>query len=338
MRIRDIVVLFLFVATLSSCSTFTKMLKSEDIDAKYAMAKRLYEDKKYQKAITMFDNVQPSLLGTPYEDTISFLLGKALYATKSYEAAGEVMNQYRNKFTRSPLTAEAEYIYSMSFYKLSNAPERDQTETRRAIIAFNEYMNRHPNSPFNREIETLIEELSNKLYYKTFLNAALYYKIGHYNSAVTALRAALKNHPEMPYKEEMMFLICQSWYEYAKNSVYARQLDRYLKMIDAYYNFKTAYPDSKQFGRELERMFEQAEKFTKINGVTAQAIETSASRIEDQRKKIDECKEKLFTVKSSADRKKLHATIVDARTQIKAERVILKREKKTIKHNEKGTN
>lgn len=333
-------ILFTVVASLllASCSGYNKLLKSNDTDTKYSEAMRYYGLKKYQRAITLFDNVSPQLIGTPYEDTITFMLGKSFYASRDYLAAGEIMDQYRNRFTRSAFTQEAEYIHAMSFYHMSASPERDQSETKRAIIAFNEYMNRHPTSPFNAEIVTLIEELHDKLYYKTYLNAILYYKIGYYNSAVTSLRAALKDHPDIPYKEEMMYMICRSWFAYAKNSIYARQLDRYLKMIDAYYNFKTAYPESKQFGKELDRMFEQAEKFTRVNGVTAQNIETSATRIEEQRKRIEEYKEKMFDAKDNAERKQFRNIIKEARQTIKTEKVTLKKDKKTIKSNEKSTN
>lgn len=338
MRLKQIALFTLLCVAMISCTGFNKLLKSNDTQAKYDEAMRLYSTKKYQKAITLFDDVSPQFMGTPYEDTITFMLGKSFYAVKDYQAAGELMDQYRNRFSRSALTEEAEYIHAMSFYRMSGSPERDQTETHRAIIAFNEYMNRYPTSPFNKEIVLLIEELQNKLYYKKYLNAVLYYKIGYYNSAVTSLRAVLRENPDITYREEMMYMICKSWYAYAKNSIYARQLDRYLKMIDAYYNFKTAYPESKQFGRELERMFEQAEKFTAINGVTAQSIETSTSKIEDLRTSIDDNKEKMYSARTVAERRVLKQSIKDARASIKAEKAVMNKDKKTIKTNEKGTN
>lgn len=290
---------------LTGCSKFNKLLKSSDVEAKYAEALRLYDTEKYSRAFTLFDNVLPALIGTSREDSINFLMGKAAYLMKDYVSASMLMDEYRNKYTRSPFTPEAEYIYGMSYYHQSLPPEKDQGDTRRALSSFHEFMARHPESIHNEELKVLIEELMRKLYYKNYLNASLYYKLGHYQSAVTALRAALKEYPETPYRQEIMFLICKSWHAYARNSIYARQLDRYLKMIDAYYNFKSAYPDSKQFDRELSRMLDEAQEFTSKNGVMSQAIETTTSRLEKAHSKLEENKEKIFTVSTAIERKTL---------------------------------
>ncbi|MEF9950397.1 MAG: outer membrane protein assembly factor BamD, partial [Mucinivorans sp.] len=249
-----------------------------------------------------------------------------------------MMDQYRNEFTRSPFTTEAEYLYGMSFYHLSLPAEKDQSDTKRALVAFNEFVARHPTSTYVPDLQKLIEELTNKLYYKTYLNAALYYKLGHYQSAVTALRSALKDFPEIPYKQDMMFLVCKSWHAYARNSVYAKQLDRYLKMIDSYYNFKSAYPESKQFDRELLRMLEEAQKFTAENGVMSQAIETTIEKLKKTRDRIDENKNKIFLVKDKDERIALREDIKELTKSLPAIKKQLKQEKKLAKNNETKTN
>lgn len=323
---------------LTGCSNYNKLLKSNDVEAKYAEALRLFDTEKYSKAFTLFDNVLPALIGTSREDSINFLMGKTAYLMKDYVSASMLMDEYRNKYTRSPFTPEAEYIYGMSFYHQSLPPEKDQGDTRRALSSFNEFMARHPNSPHNAEMKVLAEELMRKLYYKNYLNASLYFKLGHYQSAVTSLRAALKEYPETPYRQEIMFLICKSWHAYAKNSIYARQLDRYLKMIDAYYNFKSAYPDSKQFDRELNRMLVEAQEFTAKNGVMSQAIESTTSRIEKAQSKLEENKNTIFNVSTPAERrtltqdnKKLRAEIAVLRKQLTAEQAQVRQTNKKRK-------
>ncbi|MEG1370909.1 MAG: outer membrane protein assembly factor BamD [Mucinivorans sp.] len=331
---RKIILAVLLSVSLSSCGKFTKLLKSSDVEAKYRAAMEFYDAKKYNKTFALFDNVLPSLMGTPREDSIVFLMGKAAYNMEDYISSGQMMDQYRNQFTRSPFTIEAEYLYGMSFYHLSLPPEKDQTDTRRALSAFMEFVSRHPTSPYVKDLQEAIEELNRKLYYKTYLNAAVYYKLGHYQSAVTSLRAALKEYPEIPYKEDMMFLVCKSWYAYARNSVYAKQLDRYLKMIDAYYNFKSAYPESKQFNRELERMLAEAQKFNAENGVMSQAIETTIEKLDKTRQRVEENKNKIFLTKTKEERVTLreeNKKLIKSIPQIKKQ---LKSEKKTAKNNE----
>lgn len=331
---KNILLLALLALSLGSCGGFTKLLKSNDVEAKYTEAMRLYELNKYNKAFTLFDNVLPALIGTPREDSITFLMGKAAYNMGDYVSAGQMMDQYRNQFTRSPFTPEAEYLYAMSFYHLSLPAEKDQSDTRRALTAFHEFLARRPTSVHAKEIQTQIDELTNKLYYKTYLNAALYYKLGHYQSAVTALRSAIKEYPETPYRQDMMYMVVKAWYAYAKNSVYARQLDRYLKMIDAYYNFKSSFPDSKQFDKDLNRMLADAQKFTTENGTMSQAIETTTDRIEKSRAKIEQDKNKVFTAKTPAEREGLRREIKTQQALLKTLNKQLKQEKKSVKNSE----
>lgn len=320
---------------LSGCGPYQDLLKSNNSMEQYEAALQFYKDKKYDRALSLFNLSMSNLYGTDYEDTIVFTTGKILYAQNDFEMAGETMDQYRNRFPNTGFTQEAEYIYAMSFYMRSNTVEKDQTDTRKAIIAFNEYISRHPESEFVPEIQKLSEELTSKLYEKEYLNAAIYYKISYYLAAITSLKAVLKENPETPFKEEAMYLICKSWYDYARNSVYTRQLDRYLNMIDAYYNFKTAFPDSKQFSAELEKMRQFSQAFVDNNGQTSQSMESSAAKVEDAKAQIEKYKDAMFYVKTREERQKLQAAIKESREIIKVEKVNVKAEGKILKENEK---
>jgi outer membrane protein assembly factor BamD len=92
------------------------------------------------------------------------------------------------------------------------------------------------------------------------MNAYTYYKIGRYKSAIVAFKNAMKQHPNSPYTEEMMYYTTVSAYRLAENSVESKQLDRYLAMLDSYYSFLAEYPESKQI-KELERMAKNARNF-----------------------------------------------------------------------------
>lgn len=339
MKMRVVVLLLLVVSAMGmSCTGYNKLLKSNDIEGKYQEAIRLYQIKKYDRAIGLFDNIRPNLTGTPREDTMVFYLGKSHYNLKDYGIASEAFDVYRDRFTRSQFAEEAEYLYAMCFFHMVPSYEKDQASTRQAIVAFNEYLNRYPNSIQKEYIYQIIEELTNQLYLKTYSNAALYHKLGKYNGAITALRSAIKEYPEIPYKEEMMFLICKSWFDYAENSIFARQLDRYLKMIDSYYNFVTAFPESKQFSKELTRMFEKSQEFTKKYGIEAQQAQKDIITFEQRRENIEKAKDKLYTTESKTERDELKKTIKDEKNAIKKSKETKKALEKEAKQEKKLLN
>ena len=321
----------LIVLTLFSCTGFNKLLKSNDTDAKYNEGVHQYHIKKYNKALTLFQNVMPNLAGSAKEDTLLFYIGKSLYNIKDYVTANEAFNTYRDRFSRTKFTQEAEYLYAMSFYRLSPSAENEQTFTKRAIVAFNEYLNRYPASQEEESIHDIIDELTNKLYYKTYLNASLYHKLGRYNGSIVALKIAIKEFPEIPYREEMMYLICKSGFEYAKNSVFERQLDRYLKMIDSYYNYISEYPDSQTFRKELDDMLKKAQEFKDKYGVEAQEFEKETTSIKERRQIIEESKNKLFETDSKAEVKELRKIIKEEKLAIKQAKEKTKEQKQQLK-------
>lgn len=339
MKIKNSNILIIFILLLStiSCSKYNALLKNGTLEQKYQEALVLYDQGKYNRSITLFSNILPNLIGSSREDTILFHIGKAHYLHNNWEMSYQYFDEYRNKFPRSTMASEAEYLHAMSYYNLSLAPEKDQTETRRAISAFNEYLNRYPNLDNRQEIEGKIEELERKLYYKTFVNAALYHKIGQYNSAITALRSALKENPEIPYREEMMYLITRSWYDYAKGSIPSKQLDRYLKTIDAYYNFRNEFESSERFDRSLLSMYAQALEYTKKYGNESKEIQRSMEQIKEMQERIYNNKDKIFSTPDKNERIKLKEENKELKAKIKQDQAILKKDTRELRMNQSET-
>lgn len=333
-RIPVYLFLLLVIVSLSSCAV-SQLMKSGDIDTQYDTAIRYYKHKKYSKAYTLFNNILANVAGTTREDTLLFYMGKSAYQMRNYNLAAETFDTYRKRFARTAFLEEAEYLHALCYYKDSRPTEKDQTETHEAIIAFNEYLSRYPDSPQAESIRAMIEELQLKLYDKQYINAALYFRLGSYNGAITSLKRVLKDYPEIPQKEEIMYLICKSWYNFAENSVFSRQLDRYMKTIDAYFNYLTYYPESTKYRSELDKMYADAKQFTDKYGYKAQMAERNANSISSRKKHIDECKEKLFDVDSKEERHQLKETIRTEKAAIKEQKAAIKADEKEYKADRK---
>lgn len=320
-----------FSTGMVSCGTYHKLLKSTDSEKKYTEAVKYYYNKDYNKAKSLFMDIASLNQGSMREDTILFFMGKSLYYSALYEEAAEMMSSFRYKYTRSAFTEESEYIYAMCFYQQSGDFEKDQSGSFKAIQAFNEYLNRYPESIKADDIYQMIDEMSKKIYRKRFSNASIYYKLGKYNAAITALRSVLKQYPEIPYKEEMMYLICKSWFDYAEGSVEGRKLDRYLKMMDSYYSYKSEFPDNVQRLKELDPMFERSKSFTDERGFQTRAIVKNTVDIEKRLKTIDEKKDKRFFATTKAERQKITDEIKYEQEQLKLDRKQNQASKKELK-------
>ncbi len=178
-----------------------------------------------------------------------------------------MLDEFRRKFGRSPFIEDAEGMYALCYYYMSPEPERDQTVTTQAIIAITEFMSRYPESDKMAEFEEMLQTLSEKLMEKSYLNAYTYFKIGRYKSAIVAFKNSLKQYPETPRKEKIMYYTTLSAYRLAANSIESKQMDRYLATLDYYYSFIGEYPESKH-KRELDNIAENCQDFIDKNRKT----------------------------------------------------------------------
>lgn len=262
----------LAVSMTTGCGEYNKLLKSGDNERIYARGLEFFEDGKYHRAITCFEQVQPYFAGTMREDTLAYYTVRAYFKQGDFSNSSALTDDFRHKYGRSPFIEDVEGMYALSYYYISPEPSRDQSTTSMALSAIQEFIGRYPNSTKRAAFESMIKELTQKQYDKAYLNAKTYYTIGRYKSAVPALKNALKKFPESNHREEIMYLIVKSSYELAHNSVESLQRDRYLNMMDSYYSFVAEFPDSKHL-KELDRMQDEAKKYIAKYGVDETDVE-----------------------------------------------------------------
>ncbi len=235
-------ILFIF----SSCSKYDKLLKSDDFELKYRKALYYYFDKEdYVKAGNLFENIAPYYRATDKIDTISYYQAMCTYRQGDYLLAAYYFKTLTNLYPNSPFAEESEYMNGYCYYISSPVPSLDQTNTYKAIEAFEIYLRKYEGNNRDEEVKKFMIELRDKLVEKSWKNAKLYFDLEQYKASLIALNNSLNKYPETRYREDILFLILKSSYLLAENSVLAKRNDRYQATIDAYYSFIDEYPRSK---------------------------------------------------------------------------------------------
>jgi outer membrane protein assembly factor BamD len=229
-----------------------------------------------RRAQTLFDLAVRSqaFSGTPQDDSLYFYYGRSYFLSRDFVTSQEIFDQFRRRYTMSPFIEEAEYNFSAGFYFLSPDARRDQSVTVRAIAQITEFLGRYPDTKYKEISEQRLDELRRKLYSKSFENARLYYTVGQYKAAVRALGNAIDEYPQSPYREELMYLATRSAWLLAKNSIQSMMTDRYLAMMDNYYNLISEYPETRYL-REVEEMRDEAQAYIETH--TSESSETTTT-------------------------------------------------------------
>ncbi|HPO67378.1 MAG TPA: outer membrane protein assembly factor BamD, partial [Paludibacteraceae bacterium] len=171
---------------------------------------------------------------------------------------------YIKSYSTGKYIEEARFMVGYCYYLDSPDPRLDQTSTYNALSAFQEFLDFYPESKRVPEVNKLIDELNDKLAYKYYLNAKLYYNLGNYMgnnylSAVITAENALKKYPLNSYREDLMFLILESKYAQAVQSIPDKKIERYQNTIDEYYNYVNEFPEGK-YKKQADKIFNESKK------------------------------------------------------------------------------
>lgn len=257
-------VLLLAAMMLSSCGDYSKVVKSTDYEFKYKKAVEYYGEGQFVKSGTLFQELIQVFRGTSRADEVYYYFAKSMIGQKDYLMAGHYFNTLIKEYPTSQYVEEAQFMTGYCDYLLSPKPRLDQEVTQEAIDALQLYINLYPYSSRVEEANRLIDELRDKLVYKSFLSAKLYFDFENYKAAVVALGNSLKEHPDSQYREELMFMLLKSKYLLAVKSVEEKKAQRLSAALDEYYTFADEFPESKYI-KEAEKFRETTSKLLNYN-------------------------------------------------------------------------
>ena len=257
----------LLMMVLTSCGDYQKLLKSRDPEEKYQAALKYFDQKQYVKAQTLLDDVSAYYKGTERSEDVLAYLARSYMGQKDYASATEYYSAYVRNYPKGKYATEAYFQVGHCQYLDSPDPRLDQEITRKAISAFNRFVELFPESPYAEQAYREMSEMYDKLAQKELYNAKLYYNLGsylgnNYLSCEIVCKNALKNYPSNKYQEDFNWLILQAKYQQMVNSFEEFKLERARDTQDEYYNFVTEYPESKH-RKEADRMLTQIKKITK---------------------------------------------------------------------------
>lgn len=254
---KAVFIVFLVVITvLYSCSKYQKLLKSTDNEKKYEAAIEFYEKGEFYRALQLFDQLIPVYRGTNKAEKLYYYYADAYFNEGDYIMASYYFKRFASSFPSSELAEDATFMAAYCKYLDSPRFSLDQSTTREAIDEFQLYINRYPFGSRVDEANALIDEMLMKLQKKAYNIANLYFKMEDYRAAIVSYENLLKDYPDTQYKQDILYRIIKSYYEYAIKSIEEKKKERYDAAVKAYLDFVALYPES-EYIDEVEKMNER---------------------------------------------------------------------------------
>ena len=265
------ILLLALTAILSSCHTINTVLKSNDREYKFEVAKQMYAQGKYSNAYLVLDNILPSMRNTKPGDEALFLAGMCKYYSQDYDAASEIFKRYYTKsYPFGQFVDEARYYSAKAYFESTYPVRLDQSATYDAMREIQNAMEHNPDSKYYQSLQDMLFQLQDRIVEKEYLAAKLYFDLGdyflnclmggsNYEACVITAQNAIRDYPYSPRKEDFAILILRAKYQLAQSSVESKKYERYSDTVDEYYGFVNEYPQSR-FLNDAKQIYDKSSK------------------------------------------------------------------------------
>ncbi|MCL1936937.1 MAG: outer membrane protein assembly factor BamD [Candidatus Azobacteroides sp.] len=260
---------FLLLLLFISCGEYNKIQKSTDMMVKYEAAKRYFDEKKYNRTVSLLEEIVPLMRGSSHGEEALYLLAQSYYALKDYESASEYFKTYYTSYPRGEYAELARYYSAYGLYLNSPDFRLDQSDTYKAMQQFQDFIEYYPQSEKKDAVQQALFELQEKLALKELMAARLYYNLGdylvyvfpggNYLSCVITAQNAMRAYPFSKYREDFMYYMFKAKYELAIQSVEEKKDFRYRDVVDEYYSYINDYPEGK-YVKEIKKLYDNVAK------------------------------------------------------------------------------
>jgi outer membrane protein assembly factor BamD len=151
--------------------------------------------------------------------------------TEGYIAAINEYREFLNFFPTHPRADYAQYKLAMGHFHQMRAPERDQTETKAAILEFEAFVERFPNSSLMGEVRAKMREARDRMSESNYRVGVFYFRLRHYPGAIDRFREILKTDPEYTHRDGVYFYLAESL---MKVNLAAEALPYYERLLDEF--------------------------------------------------------------------------------------------------------
>jgi len=174
---------------------------------KLEIADKLFENGDYDEAIVEYKDYLAVFAGDERSDFAQFRLAECYRLKEDYPLAAVEYRILISDYGYSEYVDDAFYLEALCYFLQSRRVERDQTKTFEARSRLTRFLRLFPNSPRREEALALLQDINDKLGFKKYRSAKLYYSLEHYNAARVYFQNTVDEYPDTKWAEKSRFYL-----------------------------------------------------------------------------------------------------------------------------------
>ena len=201
MRARPLFVLLISAVVLASCSSTDAARKSKTVDELYDEAIAAYKDDNWLEAQAKFDVIKLQYPASQYADDAQYYLAEINFQRSEYIMAAFNYNQLRRSYPSSEYVRESMYKAAVCYDKISLPADRDQENTRKAIMAYTDFQSMYMRDSLGLEATKRIRDLRDRLAERFWQAAEHYIRTYARRAALVQYDAIIDEYPDSKWLE-----------------------------------------------------------------------------------------------------------------------------------------
>jgi len=193
------------------------------------------KEREWTNARTYFQQIVDGYPQSAFRPDAKLGMGDAYLGENSAESVVSAANEFREFLQFYPTNQRADYAQykiAMSHFQQMRAPDRDQTETRAALAAFEEFFQKFPNSPLMPEVKANWRIARDRLSEASYRVGLTYYRIRWDPGAVSRFQEVLKEDPTYTGRDALYFYLAEALARSDKTAEAIPYLERLLAEFD----------------------------------------------------------------------------------------------------------
>ena len=204
----------------------------EDLSPRFDKAMEYFDRGKFPRAKDEFDYIIMTDPGSKIANESQYYMAEALFQMEEYSEASITFDRYVRFSPDFTKIEKSRYRICECAILSSNAYQREQSQTHRALEQLQMFIEDFPESDLIRDAEISILELRIKLAQKDFEVGRMYLKLEEYESALIYFRSVLNNYYDTSFADDarigIIFTHILNDNRQGANSYFKAEKDRFL--------------------------------------------------------------------------------------------------------------
>ena len=169
------------------------------------------EAKKYEKAASLFDEVERQHPYSAWATKGQLMAAYSLYQSNQYDEAIVALDRFIQLHPSNRDTPYALYLKALSYYEQISDVARDQKMTELAMKTLNELITRYPGSKYARDAKIKIVLTHGHLAGKEMSVGRYYLNQGNYLAAINRFKSVIDNYQTTTHVPEALLRLTESY-------------------------------------------------------------------------------------------------------------------------------